>query len=284
MNMNSNYLKLYALVFGLFMMVSCDDDETIEAPLAFFSAEVSEEDNLIYTFTDKSLNADTYLWNFGDESTSTDASPIHTYAVAGNFTVTLVVTNGGGTHSHEETITVLANAAKNLIVNGEFEDESAWTVINMYECTNDRAEVKIADGVATLSETETAEDGGWKHMGIYQELTLEAGTYNVDLHVEYAEIADIWGEVFVGVTIPVACTAEAGTDYTDNRVLVALNAWDCNQAYAGSAVENACNVPEEGNNGEFTIATAGTYYFLFKVGGGSYGNGIVVDNISLFKQ
>ncbi len=36
----------------------------------------------------------TYFWNFGDGQTSTDVSPIHTYALDGNYTVSLTVSNG----------------------------------------------------------------------------------------------------------------------------------------------------------------------------------------------
>lgn len=37
----------------------------------------------------------TYLWDFGDGSTSTDLHPIHTYTTEGKFTVTLTATSGG---------------------------------------------------------------------------------------------------------------------------------------------------------------------------------------------
>ena len=38
----------------------------------------------------------TYAWDFGDGSTSTDAQPAHVYAVAGEYTPTLTVTDGNG--------------------------------------------------------------------------------------------------------------------------------------------------------------------------------------------
>ena len=38
----------------------------------------------------------TYLWNFGDASTSNLANPSHTYTTPGNFTVSLTVTNANG--------------------------------------------------------------------------------------------------------------------------------------------------------------------------------------------
>jgi PKD repeat protein len=44
-------------------------------------------------FIDTSTNAKSWLWNFGDGTTSTEQNPIHAYSV-GVYTVSLTVTNG----------------------------------------------------------------------------------------------------------------------------------------------------------------------------------------------
>ena len=59
-------------------------------PIATFS---SINTNETFTFTNTSQNAVSYLWDFGDGNTSTDESPIHSYATMGDFTVTLTITN-----------------------------------------------------------------------------------------------------------------------------------------------------------------------------------------------
>jgi PKD repeat protein len=54
-----------------------------------------------YTFNDKIVSftsvetADSYLWTFGDGTTSTSKDPVKTYAAYGTYNVTLEVTNGG---------------------------------------------------------------------------------------------------------------------------------------------------------------------------------------------
>lgn len=252
-------------------------------PVADFSFQVSDENTLQVSFTSNTPDATSYAWEFGDGTgVSEEANPTYIYAEGGTYPVKLTVANQYGSSEIVKDVTVVSPTAVNLIKNGQFDDDSEWTIINLFECLNEFGLVTIADGNATWSETEA---GPWKHMGIYQELELEAGTYNVDLWVEYSGIDQIWGEVFVGQTQPTPCTDEEGTDYDDNRVLVALNAWDCNTEYSGYAVANACNVPDEGVNGQFTIDVAGTYYFVFKIGGASYSpDGIKVDNITLFKQ
>lgn len=50
-------------------------------------------------FNNLSQFGDTYLWHFGDGSTSTDMNPVHFYDVLGPYTVTLFVTNGCGTRT-----------------------------------------------------------------------------------------------------------------------------------------------------------------------------------------
>jgi len=45
-------------------------------------------------FINKSMNGISYLWDFGDGTTSTETNPVHTYANTGNYTVTLSVDGG----------------------------------------------------------------------------------------------------------------------------------------------------------------------------------------------
>ncbi|MCX6275022.1 MAG: PKD domain-containing protein, partial [Bacteroidetes bacterium] len=63
------------------------------------------------TFTDQSCpnsNTATYLWNFGDGTTSTSPNPpTHIYTIAGQYTVTLSITNSCATSTVIHTITIL---------------------------------------------------------------------------------------------------------------------------------------------------------------------------------
>lgn len=40
--------------------------------------------------------ADSWAWDFGDETTSTEQNPVHTYEALGSYTVSLTVSNGAG--------------------------------------------------------------------------------------------------------------------------------------------------------------------------------------------
>jgi PKD repeat protein len=50
----------------------------------------------IVHFTDSSLQTDSYLWNFGDSSTSTDPNPSHIYTTPGIYSVSLVAISDMG--------------------------------------------------------------------------------------------------------------------------------------------------------------------------------------------
>jgi predicted outer membrane repeat protein len=67
-------------------------------PVANFTANTTKGASpLTVKFTDTSSNNPTsWLWDFGDGSTSTDENPTHTYSTLGNYTVTLIATNAAG--------------------------------------------------------------------------------------------------------------------------------------------------------------------------------------------
>ena len=58
-------------------------------------------------FVNTSTLATSYLWDFGDGSTSTATDPTHTYAAAGNYTVTLTATNSCTSASIQQSLDVL---------------------------------------------------------------------------------------------------------------------------------------------------------------------------------
>lgn len=78
-------------------------------PTAGFS---SSSNNATVSFTNTSVNATSYLWNFGDASPiSFQQNPNHTYAADGTYTVTLTATNGCGSNITTHTVTVVTPPA-----------------------------------------------------------------------------------------------------------------------------------------------------------------------------
>ena len=278
----ANYytLKVFGALalFGIFILASCNEDDPLpDAPISNFSFTVGSSNDKEVTFTSLSEGATTYMWNFGDNmGTSDQENPTYIFSDYGTFSVSLTVTNEGGENEFSKDVTLTNPQA---IVNGAFDDESNWTTINHYEETNLNGSVTIANGVALFEETTNAD---WKHMGIFQEVTLSAGTYQFDMDVSYADINDVWGEVYLGPNMPVA-GVDYGTDQGATQILMAYNAWDCaTKTFDGKATETGCDGAT--TPGEVVVATGGTYYVVFRTGGGQYGaNGIEIDNVSMLR-
>lgn len=85
------------------------DPTPAAAPTADFDFTI---DALKVTFTNKSANATSYKWDFGDGESSKDASPVHEYAAAGSYTVKLTVANSEGATANKEANLTLAGKVK----------------------------------------------------------------------------------------------------------------------------------------------------------------------------
>ena len=72
------------------LVSSCKKDPS--ACFDFFPATELKTGDTV-TFTNCSDNADSYLWEFADGTTSTEANPTHVFTATGSFSVTLTVTN-----------------------------------------------------------------------------------------------------------------------------------------------------------------------------------------------
>lgn len=66
----------------------------VPSPVASFTADTTQ--GATVSFTNTSTGGVSYLWYFGDGTSSTATDPIHTFTTAGSYTVTLVVTNSLG--------------------------------------------------------------------------------------------------------------------------------------------------------------------------------------------
>ncbi len=78
-----------------------------DAPIADFTFTPTSG-SLDENFTDTSTGGapTSWFWDFGDGSSSTSQSPVHTYAASGTYTVKLITTNDGGSSSRTETVVV----------------------------------------------------------------------------------------------------------------------------------------------------------------------------------
>lgn len=101
------------------MMVACTDPNaggddptpTGGTPKADFEYAI---DGLTVTFTDKSENATSYKWDFGDGESAKTASPTHEYLAGGSYTVTLTVANADGERDTKEASITLQGGSSSV--------------------------------------------------------------------------------------------------------------------------------------------------------------------------
>jgi YVTN family beta-propeller protein len=89
-------IALLALVSISMLIIGGSNDADQQFPVANFSSNAA---GLSVKFTDQSENAEKWKWDFGDGTGSTEQNPAHIYSAAGNYTVSLTVSNKKDTDS-----------------------------------------------------------------------------------------------------------------------------------------------------------------------------------------
>lgn len=129
--------KVLPLLCAMFI-IGCGDDEdpmttpggggNTDAPIASFQFEVSMDNYQQVTFSNFSQNAVDYEWSFGDGNTSTEESPVHTYASAGTFTVTLKASNADGDSAEKsETVNITDPNSQLTVLAGQ--ESKTWYLL-----------------------------------------------------------------------------------------------------------------------------------------------------------
>lgn len=99
-------VKLIAENYGCRDSLLLKDFITIKPPIALFIYQADCNNKFAYTFTNQSIGANTWQWNFGDGTTSTQQNPSHLYTRAGAYLVTLTVGNDTCFNTIQTTVNV----------------------------------------------------------------------------------------------------------------------------------------------------------------------------------
>ena len=104
---------LPTFIMALIVMAGCKDDKydfdaLPDTVKSFFSIDSEElHINEAIAFNNASENAETYTWDFGDGTTSTDQNPSKTYSNPGTYTVKLTAVGPGGTGNYTSDLVII---------------------------------------------------------------------------------------------------------------------------------------------------------------------------------
>lgn len=213
------------------------------------TAEVGTE----ISFTNTSVHATSYSWDFGDGGTSTATNPKHTYATAGEFEITLEVTGPGGVDAFSDNITITEpeQPEENLIMPGEYAGRFILgDNLGVHKS-------KITTGETPQHAAILRNDGSWLHVLLYTQTGIGFGlvTSSSTLYNTNVPFVIISTEAFNGIT--------------DKGIKV---------GNTFSQVTAAYGAPEE-------ISSSGTHYYYAKgvYFGASSTDNTHVDNIAVFE-
>ncbi|XLS30809.1 PKD domain-containing protein [Flavobacteriaceae bacterium M23B6Z8] len=99
-------LRTVAVLILALAYVGCEDDDVVLPQIEAGFTQTINQDTGTVTFINTSANADSYEWDFGDGTTSTEINPIKSFE-NGTYTVVLNASNSAGaTSSFEDMITI----------------------------------------------------------------------------------------------------------------------------------------------------------------------------------
>ena len=113
--------KQISILFLAISLIGCEDDDVVLPKVVAGFTYTLNADTGTVIFINISENGNTYEWNFGDESTSTEINPVKTYP-NGTYTITLKAKNSSGasdTFSDDITILIPEKATLPITFDGE---------------------------------------------------------------------------------------------------------------------------------------------------------------------
>jgi hypothetical protein len=179
--MKTKFLVSTTILFLLAGMVFTSfkkDEEPANPPITGEALFSFTADGKTVTFKNESTVSGTvtYAWEFGDEATSTEKDPVHTYEFKGEYTVKLTVTDEqGGTHPVSTKVKVDKKTRIDLN-DGSFDD---WDAV-----TEDKFIVPLGDnsGVVTVAKYDYDADNIYAYIEFEGDIANE---YQYDMFFDF---------------------------------------------------------------------------------------------------
>lgn len=251
------------------------------------------------SFSNSSTSYESVSWNFGDGSpVSSEVSPVHRYAVEGEYEVVLTVQGLAGNVASEKKLVQVTGG--NLIIGGDMELGSAnswqtWAEQNdnppQWGYQKDKPSGGIG-GSLRFPAFATPSNGSINQL-IYQPVEVEAGKrYQFSAQVKLPSGTRLYFQVYIS-NDPDNWVESVGPGGNHFLALNAWHGWGSETATAAVDGELADLVSKNGaygfgaaSNGVYTATETGTVYIGIQAGswnGGSNGKDLLIDNV-VFKE
>ena len=108
---NAGTYTVRLIVSNIYGADTLDSNVNIgDLPTAAFTSVINNN-QAQFTMTGNGHTSQT--WNFGDGSNSSDLNPTHVYSASGNYTITLITSNGCGNDTIVQTVAIIISATDN---------------------------------------------------------------------------------------------------------------------------------------------------------------------------
>ncbi|MGB5189143.1 PKD domain-containing protein, partial [Robiginitalea sp.] len=203
--------RRFSIWMVLLAFLGCSDDDFDRLPqvVSSFTYTVNEDTGTV-TFVNVSEGARTYVWDFGDGTTSKEIDPIKTYSDSGTFTVSLVASNQAGASStFEDELTL--NIKKGITLPITFDDANVIYEASTFEGA--AFEIVANPDVSGSNDKETnvgqITNSGAAFEGLFFDLETP-----IDLTTEKSITMNFWSEVPVDVLMKLEEGTGAATETT----------------------------------------------------------------------
>lgn len=256
-------ISIITLFFMLLGLVSCYDNGYEEfvpptgnvnniQPNTLFTTSAKAGDNLSVVFRSYSTDAASYLWDFGDGNTSTEANPDYTYTTGGIYNVKLTTTSSDG------LIAIDSSDVAPIFVDFNFTMVDSEVNFNNLSSGVKELEWSFGDdeSVSWVSE-DTTQDENFSPVHVYKTVdTFDAVlTATNFLGVQFSVTKKIEGLVLSTVPDFTSDVNGLKVDFTDTSFLAVSYSWDFGDGSAVSTDKDPSHTYTEEKTYNVTLTT-----------------------------